>query len=132
MIVHQYSENNAMHFSFNLLRIKSLYLFRALLAHLRRRYTNGIWYISYVLCQLASPELEWNSVCAEPPEDEQVMLETCRGFFLLINWIKNTSRLFHYNDILWCMINTTLKMIIHLVYIWQRVVSIRFNPLLDL
>jgi hypothetical protein len=31
--VYQYSESNAMHFLFNLLRIKGLYMFRALLAH---------------------------------------------------------------------------------------------------
>jgi hypothetical protein len=29
----QYSETNVMHFPFNLLRIKGLYMFRALLAH---------------------------------------------------------------------------------------------------
>jgi hypothetical protein len=31
--VHQYSETNVMHFLFNLLRIKGLYMFQALLAH---------------------------------------------------------------------------------------------------
>jgi hypothetical protein len=30
---HQYSETNVMHFLFGLLRIKGLYMFRALLAH---------------------------------------------------------------------------------------------------
>jgi hypothetical protein len=33
IIVYQYNETNVMHFSFNLLRIKSLHLLRALLAH---------------------------------------------------------------------------------------------------
>jgi hypothetical protein len=33
MIFYQYSETNVMHFLFNLLRIKGLYMFRALLAH---------------------------------------------------------------------------------------------------
>jgi hypothetical protein len=33
-----------------------------------------------VLCQLAAPGLKWNfSPGAAPPEDEQVMLKTCRG-----------------------------------------------------
>jgi hypothetical protein len=40
--LYQYSENNVMHFLFNLLRIKGLYMFRALLAHpqeaLHKRY----------------------------------------------------------------------------------------------
>jgi hypothetical protein len=31
--VYQYSETNVMHFLFNLLRIKGLYVFRTLLAH---------------------------------------------------------------------------------------------------
>jgi hypothetical protein len=33
IIVYHYNETNVMHFSFNLLRIKSLYMFRALRAH---------------------------------------------------------------------------------------------------
>jgi hypothetical protein len=33
IIVYQYDEINVIHFSFNLLRIKSLYMFRALRAH---------------------------------------------------------------------------------------------------
>jgi hypothetical protein len=49
-----------MHISFNLLRIKDLYMFRALLAHLQGRFTNGTWYIACVLCQLAAPEVEGN------------------------------------------------------------------------
>jgi hypothetical protein len=35
ILLHQYNETNVVHFSFNLLRIKSLYVFRALLAHLQ-------------------------------------------------------------------------------------------------
>jgi hypothetical protein len=35
LIVHQYTETNVMHFLFSLLRIKGLYMFRALLAHLQ-------------------------------------------------------------------------------------------------
>jgi hypothetical protein len=64
---------------------------------LRRRYTNGTWYTACVLWMLAAPRLKWNQFhsnpgadnwhntlyvkcrCAAPPEDEQVMLETCRG-----------------------------------------------------
>jgi hypothetical protein len=35
LIIYQYSETNVMHFLFSLLRIKGLYMFRALLAHLQ-------------------------------------------------------------------------------------------------
>jgi hypothetical protein len=34
-MVYQYNETNVMHFSFNILRIKGPYMFRALLAHPR-------------------------------------------------------------------------------------------------
>jgi hypothetical protein len=33
VLKHQFNETNVMHFSFNLLRIKDLYMFRPLLAH---------------------------------------------------------------------------------------------------
>jgi hypothetical protein len=38
-------------------------------------------------------------------EDEQVMLETCRGPEFLIKWIKSASCWFYYTDILWCTVN---------------------------
>jgi hypothetical protein len=64
--VYQYSETNVMHFLFNLLRIKRLYMFRALLAHPQEVLHNSTWYVVCVLC-------------VAPPEEEKVMLETCRG-----------------------------------------------------
>jgi hypothetical protein len=45
-----------------------------------------------------------NAVCGAPPEDEQVMLETCKGPWFAINWMKSASRWFHYTDILWCTV----------------------------
>jgi hypothetical protein len=39
-----------------------------------------------------------SAVCEAPPEDEQVMLETCRGPWFSINWMKSASRWFHYTD----------------------------------
>jgi hypothetical protein len=38
-----------------------------------------------------------NAVCVAPPKDEQVMLETCRGPWFSINWMKNTYRWFFSN-----------------------------------
>jgi hypothetical protein len=32
---------------------------------------------------------------SQPPEDEQVMLETCRGPWFSTNWMKSASRWFH-------------------------------------
>jgi hypothetical protein len=75
----QYSETNVMHFLFSLLRIKGLYMFRALLAHpqetAHKRYL--------VFCMRAMSAAHARSIpiatCVPPPENEQVMLETCRG-----------------------------------------------------
>jgi hypothetical protein len=59
-IMCQYSEINVMYFLFSLLRIKGLYMFRALVAHPQEALHKGTWYIACVLCQLAAPGLEWN------------------------------------------------------------------------
>jgi hypothetical protein len=86
-IVYQYTRTNVMHFSFDLLRIKGLYMFRALLAHPQQvMHKRHLVYCVHM------------SVCASPPEDEQVMLETCRGIWFSINWMKSASRWFHYTD----------------------------------
>jgi hypothetical protein len=56
MYTNQYSEINVIHFSFNLLRIKGLYMFRALLAYpqeaLHKRHL-----VYCVLCQLAATRI---------------------------------------------------------------------------
>jgi hypothetical protein len=63
-------------------------MFRALLAHPQEALQRH-WYTACALYQLAAPG--WcsqltlyaynilSAVCVAPPEDEQVMLETCRG-----------------------------------------------------
>jgi hypothetical protein len=89
IIVYQYIETNVVHFLFSLLRIKGLYMFRPLLTHPQEVLHSSTWYNACMLCQLAAPGLKWNwhkhkcnipSVTfSAPPEDEQVMLETCRG-----------------------------------------------------
>jgi hypothetical protein len=89
IIVYQYSETNVMHFLFSLLRIKGLYMFRALLAHpqeaLYKRHLvycmrvvsvgctrtevplHGTGYIAYMLCQLAATRIggELQSWCSQ-------------------------------------------------------------------
>jgi hypothetical protein len=54
-------------------------MFRALLAHLQEALHSGTWYIACVLCQLAAPGFIPSAACVSPPEDEQVILETCTG-----------------------------------------------------
>jgi hypothetical protein len=70
-----------MHFLFSLLRIKGLYMFRALLAHpqeaLHKRHLVYCVRVMSVGCTRIGVELV--SVRVAPAEDEQVMLETCRG-----------------------------------------------------
>jgi hypothetical protein len=55
-----------------------------------------------------------NAVCLAPPEDEQVMLETCRSPLILNKLNESASRWFHYTDILWCTVNKALSLL-HIV-----------------
>jgi hypothetical protein len=63
-----------MHFLFNLLRIKGLYRFRALLAHPQEALHQD-WGGTPILVHARKIP----TVCEAPPEDERVVLETCRG-----------------------------------------------------
>jgi hypothetical protein len=93
--LYQYSETNVMRFLFSLLRIKGLYMFRELLAHpqeaLHKRHLVHCVHVMSVGCiRIGFPLQSWCSqltkharnitsvVCVAPPEDEQVMVETCR------------------------------------------------------
>jgi hypothetical protein len=119
IIVYQHTETNVMHFSFNLLRIKSLYMFRTLLAHpqvmLNKRHLvhcvsqlnvarmqtanvpqpTGITRTQYIKCR-----------CAVPPEDELVILETCSSPWISINWMNSASRWFHCSGNFSCFLNS--------------------------
>jgi hypothetical protein len=111
--------NNVMHFSFTLLRIKDLYMFRALLAHLQGVLHTATWYIACTLsvgCYQgwsgpfhSNPGSSQQTIhasnipsadCVSAPEYEQVMLETWRVPWFSINWITSSSRWFHYIDLL--------------------------------
>jgi hypothetical protein len=50
-----------------------------------------------------------SAVSVAPPEDEQVMLETCRGFQFLINLIK----LYHVDFIILGTVNFLLTVLVH-------------------
>jgi hypothetical protein len=98
-----YNETNVMHFSFSLLRIRVSLCFEHYLLILRRRNTNGTWYIAW--CQLAATRngvkllsSTPTSACVAPPEDKQVMLRTCRVHWFSINWMKSASRWLNYTD----------------------------------
>jgi hypothetical protein len=81
-------------------------MFRALLAHpqeaLHKRH------VVYCVCVM-SVGCATIAVCVAPPEDQQVMLGTCRGPWFSVNWLKSASRWFHYTDILWCTVSKTLS-----------------------
>jgi hypothetical protein len=113
-------KTNVMHFSFNLMRIKGLYMDRALLAHpqeaLHKRHlvycvrimsVAVLWHGCSETATVPQPTVIF---CEAPPEDEQVMLETCRGLWFSINWMKSASRWFQYTDILWCTVSKTLSL----------------------
>jgi hypothetical protein len=110
IIVCQCNETNVMHYSFNLLRIKSRYLFRALLTHPQEalhkqhlvyfvRMSVGcvtivvslqLWHNQLTLYARNIP----SAVCEAPPEDEQVMLKICSGSWFSVNWMNSASRWF--------------------------------------
>jgi hypothetical protein len=100
VILYQYSETNVMHFLFSLLRIKGLYTFRTLLTRpqevLHKRHLLFCVRVMSVGCFQGWNVIEFHSnpgssqltqhalnipsaACVASPEDEQVMLETCRG-----------------------------------------------------
>jgi hypothetical protein len=122
IIAYRYNETNVMHFSFSLLGIKSLYMFRALLAHLQealhKRHFVYCMHIMPVGCGTVAVSLP-TAICAVPPEDEQVMLETCTGSWFSINWMKSASRWFHYTEILQ---NTHIWWRMHII----RLVTVQF------
>jgi hypothetical protein len=89
--------------------------FKHYLLIFRRRCINNDWYIACIFCRLAATKIEvplqtwWERahtiarnvpivVYAEPPEDEQVVLETCRG--MLIHNKLNKKRAFFGSTIL--------------------------------
>jgi hypothetical protein len=73
-----------MHVLLNLLRIKDLYMFRALLAHPQEALQKQHLVESGPLQSWCSQQIQHaphipSAACSAPTEDEQVMLETCRG-----------------------------------------------------
>jgi hypothetical protein len=114
IIVYQCNKTNVMHFSFSLLRIKGPVHVSSITCSSLGGVTQtafGILRAYNVSCsavarlqfhfnrttalQLTYARHIRNAVCSVPPEDEQVMLETCRGPWFSINWIKSASRWFH-------------------------------------
>jgi uncharacterized membrane protein YbjE (DUF340 family) len=98
IIVYQYSETTVMNFLFSLLRIKGLYIymFQALLAHTQEVLNKQ--HLIYCMCfmsvgctRIGAKVQSWcsqhtyharnipSTACVVPPEDKQIMLETCRG-----------------------------------------------------
>jgi hypothetical protein len=139
IILYKYDETNVMHFSFSWLRTKSLYMFRALLTHpqemLHKRYLVYCVHVMSVGCGTVAVKLQsWNSqltlysrnipsaVCVAPSEDEQVMLETRKGFCFSINWMKSASRWFHYTDVwLWLVFRPLVGLLEHDVGLSQNI-----------
>jgi hypothetical protein len=75
-----------MHFLFSLLRIMGVYMFRALLAHLQEAlhkrhlvYCVRVTSVGYTRIGVELARNIPSVVCAGPPENEQVMLETRRN-----------------------------------------------------
>jgi hypothetical protein len=74
-----------MHFLFCLLRIKGLYTFRALLDPPQEALKTALGIL--LACYVSWLHQDWSgtAVCVASPEDEQVILEICRGHQFLLN-----------------------------------------------
>jgi hypothetical protein len=145
---YHYNETNAMLFSVNLLRINYLYMFRALLAHpqeaLHKRHIVYCVHIFSVGCAMGAVKLQPchsqltlyarnipKAVCVAPPENEQLMLETCSGHWFSIKWMKSASRWFHYtytqnfnNNNRWKWVDTRWQWsfyILHMHGLWRLI-----------
>jgi hypothetical protein len=68
-----------MHFLFDLLRINTFTCYEKYLLILRRRRTSETWYFNPGAANWQHARSIPSAACLSPPEDEQVMLETCRG-----------------------------------------------------
>jgi hypothetical protein len=78
VFIFQYSETNVMHFIFCLLRIKGHYMFRELLADSQGSLRK--WHLVYCVRVMSVRCTRYTKCrCEASPEDEKVMLETCRG-----------------------------------------------------
>jgi hypothetical protein len=60
---YQYSETNVKHFVFSLLRIKVLYMFRALLAHQEVLHK---WHLLYSVCYVSWVHQDWSGTGETP------------------------------------------------------------------
>jgi hypothetical protein len=108
--LYQYNETNVMQFSSSLLRIKGLNMFRALPAHpqeaLNKRHLVYCMRIMSVDCDGAVARLQFHcNRATAPSKHEQAMLETCRGPWFSVNWMKSALRWFHCTDIIGCTVS---------------------------
>jgi hypothetical protein len=95
--IYQYSETHVMHFLFSLLRIKGLYMFRALLAYPQETLYKRHLVLLHA-CYVIWLHQDWSV-----------------PFQLLVNWIRSASR---WLRVLWCTVNKTLIFYIH-VHVWS-------------
>jgi hypothetical protein len=103
--VYQHNGTDEMHFSFSFLRFKGLYMFRITCLSLGGASQTALGVLrAYKVSETAIVAQSTDIIRTQytrcrlwaPPEDEQVMLETCKGPWFSINWMKSTLRLFHY------------------------------------
>jgi hypothetical protein len=117
IIVYQYSETNMMHFLFNLLRIKGLYMFRALLAHPQEVLHNVTWYIACVLCQLAEPGL------VQPTDITRTQYTKCHCAVIIFwGWASNARN--KYRPLILNKLNKKCLTLVSLY--WSKCLLIRF------
>jgi hypothetical protein len=92
IIVYQYSETNVMNFLFSLLRIKGLYMFRALLAHpqeaLNKRHLVYCVRVMSVGCYQ-----DWSVAAFQPTGITRTQYTKCRLFSVSWGWASNARNI---------------------------------------
>jgi hypothetical protein len=134
IIVYQYNETNVMHFSFSLLRIKDLYMFRTLLAYsqevLHKQHSLCCVRVMSVGCGTSYARSIPSVFCAAPPEGKQVTLKTSRDPWSSINWMKKASRRFHYTELQYCCrLATSYRVLINISSVLFKHLEISFLEL---
>jgi hypothetical protein len=127
-----------MNFLFSLLRIKGLYMFRAILAHSQEAlHKRHLVYCVRVMfhCNRGTANWHYTKAIYQVPFVMHLLMMSkyfskhVGGIWFSINWMKSASRWFHYTDVLWRTASKTDNRIWHkgsVTRFWRLFIGILF------
>jgi hypothetical protein len=123
-IVYQYGETNVMHFLFNLLRIKGLYMFRALLAHPQEALHK--WHLLYCVrvmsvgcIKIESKLQSWCSQLTTNMMHFLFSLLRIKGFYMFRALLAHLQEALYKRHLLYC---------VRVLSVGCTRIEVRFNP----